>query len=131
MPHSAPAAMPPKNASVHISQPGTLCVGMPSAMNSVAAVPARYCPGAPMLNRPVLNATATESPVSISGVARNKHVAHAGRIESERERARRVAARAEQTHEYQPYAVPYALAAQRGIAQTHRDYYQRARREGR
>ena len=71
MPHSAPAAMPPKNASVHISQPGTLCVGMPSAMNSVAAVPARYCPGAPMLNRPVLNATATESPVSISGVARN------------------------------------------------------------
>ena len=43
---------------------------MLSAMKSVAHVPARYCPGAPMLKRPVLNAVATESPVRISGMAR-------------------------------------------------------------
>ena len=29
----------------------------------------RYCPGAPILKRPVLKATATESPVIIRGVA--------------------------------------------------------------
>ena len=32
-------------------------------------VPMRYCPAAPMLNRPVLKATATERPVMIKGVA--------------------------------------------------------------
>ena len=79
-PQSAPAAMPPSSARNHTTiggmelgfTPGmAICVeGMPSAMNSVAAVPARYCPGAPMLNRPVLKATATERPVRITGVAR-------------------------------------------------------------
>ena len=79
-PQSAPAAMPPSSARIQITiggmalgfTPGmAICEeGMPSAMNSVAAVPARYCPAAPMLNRPVLKATATERPVRMTGVAR-------------------------------------------------------------
>ena len=69
-PHSAPARMPDRNASSQTNGAGTDAVGMLSETISVAAVPIRYCPGAPMLNRPVLNATATESPVRISGVAR-------------------------------------------------------------
>ena len=69
-PHSAPASMPPKKARNQMISGGTTEEGMLSAMNSVAAVPARYCPGAPMLNSPVLNATATERPVRINGVAR-------------------------------------------------------------
>ena len=39
-------------------------------MHSDTSVPMRYWPGAPMLNRPVLNATATDRPVMMSGVAR-------------------------------------------------------------
>ena len=42
IPHSAPAAMPPRNANTQMIQRGTDDVGMLSAMNSVAAVPARY-----------------------------------------------------------------------------------------
>ncbi len=70
-PQAAPARMPDRNASSQTTGAGTTVEGMLSATTSVAAVPIRYCPGAPMLNRPVLNATATESPVRISGVARN------------------------------------------------------------
>ena len=69
-PQSAPAAMPPRNARIQISHGATLLDGMPSAMHSDTSVPMRYWPGAPMLNRPVLNATATDRPVIISGVAR-------------------------------------------------------------
>ena len=69
-PQSAPAAMPPRNASSQMITGETCSDGMLSAMKSVAHVPARYCPGAPMLKRPVLNAVATERPVRISGVAR-------------------------------------------------------------
>ena len=65
-----PARMPPRKASSQISQPGSAPEGMLSAIKSVASVPMRYCPGAPMLNRPVLNASATERPVMTSGVAR-------------------------------------------------------------
>ena len=65
-PHTAPARIPARKDSGH-----TEVVGMLSATTSVAMVPMRYCPGAPMLNRPVLKATATDSPVRISGVARN------------------------------------------------------------
>ena len=70
-PHSAPARMPARKASSHTTGEGTAEVGMLRATMRVAAVPMRYCPGAPMLNRPVLKATATDSPVSMSGVARN------------------------------------------------------------
>ena len=69
-PQSMPARMPPRKASSQISQPGSAPEGMLSAIKSVASVPMRYCPGAPMLNRPVLNASATERPVMTSGVAR-------------------------------------------------------------
>ena len=79
-PHSAPASMPPRNARIHTTQVGIPVGAIPGrvislegrlrAINSVAVVPARYCPGAPMLNNPVLNATATERPVKISGMAR-------------------------------------------------------------
>ena len=53
-PHSAPASMPPRKAMSQTSPDGTEDVGMLRARNSVAQVPARYCPGAPILNRPVL-----------------------------------------------------------------------------
>ena len=56
---------------IQISHAGTTLLGMESARNSEAAVPARYCPAAPILKSPVLKATATETPVRISGVARN------------------------------------------------------------
>ena len=67
-PHMAPATIPPRKASIQTIQAGIVSVGIVSAIYSVAVVPIRYCPGAPMLNRPVLKATATESPVIISGV---------------------------------------------------------------
>ena len=87
-PQSAPASMPPANASTHTSHVGNrpICETMPdaassplpvpreSAIKSVAAAPARYCPGAPMLKRPVLYATATERPVKITGVARKSRL---------------------------------------------------------
>ena len=69
-PQRAPARIPPTKASAQISQAGTVSEGIPRAIIRVAAVPIRYCPGAPMLKSPVLNATATDSPVRISGVAR-------------------------------------------------------------
>ena len=69
-PQTAPAATPPRNARIQISHGATLLDGMPSAMHSDTSVPMRYWPGAPMLNRPVLNATATDRPVMMSGVAR-------------------------------------------------------------
>ena len=69
-PHRAPASMPPRKAMSHTRGAGTVSVGMVSARIRVAAVPIRYWPGAPMLNRPVLKATATDRPVRISGVAR-------------------------------------------------------------
>lgn len=45
--------------------------GVPStiAANSAQKAPIVYCPGAPILNNPVLNANATERPASINGVA--------------------------------------------------------------
>ena len=70
-PHRAPASTPPRKAMNQMSQAGTLLLGMESARNREAVVPARYWPGAPILNRPVLKATATETPVRMSGVARN------------------------------------------------------------
>ena len=42
MPQSAPAAMPPKNASSQMIQTGILSGEIESAINSVAAVPIRY-----------------------------------------------------------------------------------------
>ena len=69
-PHSVPANIPLKKAKIQIKTVGTDSEGMFSATYSVAAVLMRYCPGAPMLKRPVLNATATERPVRIRGVAR-------------------------------------------------------------
>ena len=53
-----------------MSQAGTLLLGMESARNREAVVPARYWPGAPMLKRPVLYAMPTERPVMMSGAAR-------------------------------------------------------------
>lgn len=69
-PQTAPAAMPPRKAMTQISAGGTTSLGMPSASIRLAIVPIRYWPGAPMLKRPVLYATATERPVIMSGVAR-------------------------------------------------------------
>ena len=59
-PHSAPNTA---DTSRHTHQ------GMPSTMAKYKApkAPSVYCPAAPMLNRPVLNAKATERPVMISG----------------------------------------------------------------
>ena len=50
---------------------GALTFGFNPTSIRVTMVPIRYCPGAPILNRPVLKATATESPVRIKGVARD------------------------------------------------------------
>ena len=69
-PQMAPAAQPPRNATSQINAGGTDSEGMPSASIKVTMVPMRYCPGAPMLNSPVLKATATERPVKINGVPR-------------------------------------------------------------
>ena len=69
-PQTAPAAMPPRKAIIQIIAGGTVSLGMPSASMRLAMVPMRYWPGAPMLKRPVLYATATERPVMMSGVAR-------------------------------------------------------------
>ena len=69
-PQTAPAAMPPRKAMTQTSPAGTTSVGMPRASIRLAMVPMRYWPGAPMLKRPVLYATATERPVIMSGVAR-------------------------------------------------------------
>ena len=69
-PHRAPASIPPRKASSQMMPTGTDSEGMPSATDSETSVPIRYWPGAPMLNSPVLKATATERPVMISGMAR-------------------------------------------------------------
>ena len=61
---------PGSKASSQMTGLGSAETGMPNATASVTMVPIRYCPGAPILNRPVLNATDTDSPVRISGVAR-------------------------------------------------------------
>ena len=53
-PHSAPARMAAQKASSHTRGAGTTLVSMPSATMREAAVPMRYCPGAPMLKSPVL-----------------------------------------------------------------------------
>ena len=65
-PQAAPARIPLRNASSHTNGAGTTAVGMLNATISVAAVLIKYCPGAPILKRPVLNATATDSPVRIN-----------------------------------------------------------------
>ena len=70
-PHRAPAAMPPRKAIIQMMVGGTVSLGIDSAIIRLAIVPMRYWPGAPILKRPVLNATATERPVIISGVALN------------------------------------------------------------
>ena len=44
-------------------------LGIDSATISAVADPIKYCPGVPMLNNPVLNASATDKPVNIKGVA--------------------------------------------------------------
>ena len=69
-PQIAPAAAPPRKARIQMMTGGTTSLGMPRAIIRLAMVPMRYWPGAPMLKRPVLNATATERPVMMSGVAR-------------------------------------------------------------
>ena len=66
----APANMPPKKASIQMAQAGRAPLGMLRAIIRVAMVPIRYWPGAPILNRPVLKAMATERPVITRGVAR-------------------------------------------------------------
>ena len=53
-PHRAPAATAAKKASTHTINAGTTEVSMDNATTIEAAVPMRYCPGAPMLKRPVL-----------------------------------------------------------------------------
>ena len=69
-PQSAPASTPARKARIHTRKTPIFSVGRLRATMSEAIVPIRYCPGAPMLNRPVLKATATERPVMIRGMAR-------------------------------------------------------------
>ena len=65
-PHSMPAAMA---ARMHSGMwiYGGACTNTPTSM--ATALPMTYWPSAPMLNMPVLNENATESPVKINGVA--------------------------------------------------------------
>ena len=70
-PHRAPDRHPARKASTQITPTGTALEGMDRATIRVTMVEIRYWPGAPMLKRPVLKATATERPVMIRGVARN------------------------------------------------------------
>ena len=65
-PHNAPAKVP------SITIIGTRIILGKSKVSPIAIAvkpPASICPGVPMLNKPVLNAKATESPVKINGVA--------------------------------------------------------------
>ena len=70
-PHNAPASIPPKKAISQTIIGATTVVGIESAKIKVTAVLTKYCPGAPILNNPVLKATATDKPVKIKGVALN------------------------------------------------------------
>ena len=69
-PQSAPASMPPRKAMSQTRNAPIVSVGRLRASIRETIVPMRYWPGAPMLNRPVLYATAMERPVIMSGVAR-------------------------------------------------------------
>ena len=68
-PHNAPKNIPERKARSHIKTGGTSSDGILRAVISVAAVPIRYCPGAPILKSPDLKAKDTERPVIIMGVA--------------------------------------------------------------
>ena len=70
-PQSTPSTVPVSSASVHMIHAGMLPCGMLSATSRLPMAPIRYCPGAPILNRPVLKARETERPVMMSGVAVN------------------------------------------------------------
>src|SRR3954469_3904267 len=66
--HASPASPPPNSTSVSSATAGT---DLNDNANAVAAAaPTTNCPSAPMLNTPARKATATASPVRISGVAR-------------------------------------------------------------
>jgi hypothetical protein len=67
--HSAAAAMPASSVSGSRERRGP--VAQRRAHDSRGEGTDTSCPSAPMLNRPARNASATASPVKISGVARN------------------------------------------------------------
>ena len=68
-PQSPPKITPARKAAIHAINTGQSVLPSTSPTVNVPIVPMRYCPAAPMLNSPVLKATATESPVIIKGVA--------------------------------------------------------------
>ena len=69
-PQRAPSTIPVRNAHTQARPAGHPLVPIQIATEMLPIVPIRYCPAAPILKSPVLNATATERPVKISGVAR-------------------------------------------------------------
>ena len=70
-PQSAPANVPQINASNQITGDGTAADGIDNETINVTIAPIKYCPGAPILNRPVLKAIHADKPVRINGVALN------------------------------------------------------------
>ena len=70
-PQSAPANVPQINASNQITGDGTVADGIDKETINVTIAPIKYCPGAPILNKPVLNAIHADKPVRINGVALN------------------------------------------------------------
>ena len=89
-------------------------------------VPMRYWPGAPMLKRPVLYATATERPVMMSGVARKSILPMLVGLKPKVERAGGVAARGEYAEEHEAYAVPGAGAGDVGARGADYEHYDAA-----
>ena len=68
-PQSPPRITPARKAANHAINTGQSVLPSTRPTVNVPIVPMRYCPAAPMLNNPVLKATATERPVIIKGVA--------------------------------------------------------------
>ena len=66
-PQIIPQSMPTISASSHIQKAVSGVVGTDKATITDPIAPIRYCPGAPMLKRPVLKAIATDRPVIRSG----------------------------------------------------------------
>ena len=70
-PHIIPQRVPTTRARTQTKKAVCGVVGTESATMIEPIAPIRYCPGAPMLKRPVLNAIATERPVRSSGATSN------------------------------------------------------------
>ena len=65
--HSAPPIIPASTENTHCSEPAPVnTIPVYTAKNE----PTTNCPGAPILNNPVLKAKPTDNPVRIIGVAK-------------------------------------------------------------